>query len=108
MADNIIMKVIKYSDEEIYPGESIRFSVTREDGSAFPDGATLDMEIYNAVDTKIDTQTVSLEADKLSFKVAYLDTGNWERKKEYNFWTRYKDDNTSDNNVVAHLMLKVQ
>ena len=109
MANEIIMKVIKYSDEEIYPGESIRFTVTRDPSTTeFPANATLDIEIYDALDNKIDTQEVTLETDNLSFKVKYLNTENWTRKKEYNLWARYKDSGTDDNNVVVHLPLRVQ
>lgn len=108
MAENIIMKVTEYDNEDIYPGENISFNVTKEDGTVFPDTGSLDIEIYDHSETKIKTQAVSLEIDKLSFKVKYLDTADWVRGNDYSVWGRYKDSATDYNNVVVDISLKVK
>lgn len=108
MKANIIMEVQEFTNEGIYPGESIFFTVSREDESEYPTTGTMDVEIYDNLGKKIDTLEVSLEADNLLFKVLYLDTANWTRKKTYNLWARYKDSATNYNNVLVDLELKVK
>lgn len=108
MASSIIMKVQEFPNEGIYQGESISFSVSREDGLEYPTTGTMDVEIYNKIGAKIDTQEVNLEEDNLSFKVLYLNTAEWTRKNTYNLWARYKDSATNYNNVLVDLELKVK
>jgi len=107
MADNIIMKVKKY-DEDIYPGESISFSITKDDGSVFSDTSTFQVEIRNNLGETTATEAVAVSGDKLSFSATYTDTSGWTRAKEYSLWGRLKDSATSYDNVVLDITLDVQ
>lgn len=112
MTDVIIMKTKKYEDEEIYPGESIIFKITREndagDAIVFDDTATMTIEIKDNMKKEIDTMNVDLSADKFSFPVEYINTANWESGKTYHLLGRMKDSASSYNNVVVDITLKIQ
>lgn len=112
MAD-IILTTKKYKNEEIYAREHIGFPITRvKDANgnpvAFSDTSVFTVEIVNHLGEIIDTEIVSLSADKYTFQVNYKNTAAFPSGKVYHLYGWLSDPDAEYNNMAIDITLDIQ